>query len=28
MSADQRDALHARWRQAVARARGWATEET
>ena len=28
MSADHREALYARWRQAVARARGWATEET
>jgi glycerol kinase len=28
MSADHREALYVRWRQAVARARGWATEET
>jgi len=27
MSAGQRDALHARWRQAVARSRGWAGDE-
>jgi glycerol kinase len=28
MSADHREALYARWRQAVARARGWATQES
>lgn len=28
MSEDQRDTLHARWREAVARATGWAQEET
>jgi len=27
MGADQRDALYARWREAVSRSRGWATDE-